>query len=123
MLSLGKYYQHTVPFLRRYTGGMGLRIKKIRKERGLTQVELADMAGISRPHLTQIENETTPANTVRLTAIARALGVQVHELFDDATEAPIKDDILALMAAMSTEDRETLLRMARALVGSGQQQG
>lgn len=95
---------------------MSLRIKELREQRGLSQVTLAGMAGMSRSQLSEIETETKPATQRRLRAIASALGVEVPALFSrDAREA-YRGEIEALMRYMSEQDRMTLLRMARALV-------
>lgn len=94
---------------------MGLRIRQLRKERGLTQAQLSDMAGISRPQLAQIEAETRPANTLRLASIARALQVSVDDLFDAGEEDAYRRLILDLMRDMTPEDRATVLRVAEGL--------
>jgi transcriptional regulator with XRE-family HTH domain len=59
---------------------MSLRIKEIRKALGISQQVLADRCGMSRNHLSEIESEKKPANTLRLTAIAAAMGVPVADL-------------------------------------------
>ncbi|EKD86858.1 MAG: DNA-binding protein [uncultured bacterium] len=57
------------------------RIEQLRKEKGLTQEELAAKAGLHRAYFWDIENGR---NTSIKTAykIARALGVKLSELFD-----------------------------------------
>lgn len=102
-------------FLRFYTLGMGLRIKELRESRGLSQAELGDMARISRSQLSEIENERKPANTIRLAAIAKALGVTVDELFTEDAADTYRTLIIDLMREMSPDDRDAILRMARAL--------
>lgn len=100
-------------FFRAYTPGMGLRIKQLRKAKGLTQAELGDIAGVSRSQLAEIENETAPANTLRLAAIARALEVTVDDLFD--SEDAYRRLILDFMREMAPEDRAHVLRFAESL--------
>jgi putative transcriptional regulator len=115
-----RHNRHALPLLRFYTPGMGLRIKDLRKQAGLTQAELGDKAGISRSQLAEIENETAPANTLRLSAIARALDVSVEELFDlnDGQDA-YRRLILELMRNMSADDRAHILHIAQALAKRG----
>lgn len=102
-----------------YTCHMALRIKTLRTGRGLTQQQLAEMAGISRSQLSEIESETKPANTLRLNAIAAALAVSVDDLFDHAAKDAYRAELFNLMADMDEEDRAAILRMARAMARHG----
>ncbi|HBT01609.1 MAG TPA: XRE family transcriptional regulator [Citreicella sp.] len=95
-----------------YTCPMGLRIKELREAKGWTQLELAERASMSRTQLTMIENETRPANTLRLNAIAAALGVPTEALFESDTKT---SRIMELLRHISPEDQAVLLRMAEAL--------
>src|SRR2546430_9168176 len=56
-------------------------IKPIRAQRGLTQAELARLAGLSRQALNGIENGGAIPSTAIALQLARALGVRVEELF------------------------------------------
>lgn len=94
---------------------MALRIKHLRTERGWSQQHLADKSRMSRSQLAMIEQETRPANTLRLTAIAAALDVQVRDLFD-GTDGVAK--IIDLYAALTPENQETIVRLAEALVAA-----
>jgi DNA-binding XRE family transcriptional regulator len=51
-----------------------------RKTRGLTQQQLAEAAGISKPYLSQIESSKRQGTTEVLAAIAKALGLTVDDL-------------------------------------------
>ena len=57
------------------------RIKDILKERGVTQVELADMLGVSRSSIVKTLAGNPSQET--LEKIATALGVEMWELFAD----------------------------------------
>lgn len=98
-----------------YTLRMSLRIKDLRKERGLSQQELADMAKISRSQLSEIETEAKPANTLRLNAIAAALDVPVDQLFNETARDQYSAEIVQIMADLSAEDRAKLVRVAKAM--------
>ena len=52
-------------------------IRIIRKFRGLTQKDLAEQAGISRPYLTEIETGKKDGSMRAMRAIASALNVDV----------------------------------------------
>lgn len=91
---------------------MALRIKELRLAKGWTQADLADKSRMSRSQLAMIEAETRPANTLRLNAIAHALGVSVEALFS----APDADQVLLdLLRNLSPSDRAILVQMAEAL--------
>lgn len=102
-----------------YTQCMSLRIKTLRNSKGLTQEQLAKMARMSRSQLAEIETEKRPANTLRLNAIASALGVQVEELFDGAQGT---QHIVDVYKRLSAEDQAAILRMAEALAGRAEPQ-
>ena len=55
-------------------------IKKLRRERGLSQEVLSGLAGIGRSHLAMIENGAKNANADTLWQIAEALGIKLSEL-------------------------------------------
>jgi len=51
-----------------------------REHRGLTQVALANSAGISKTYLNEIESGKKPGSVAALAAIARALRVRIEDL-------------------------------------------
>ena len=55
-------------------------IKVWREYRGLTQQQLADKAGISKPYLSQIETGKRTGTTEILSAIAKSLDVSLEEV-------------------------------------------
>jgi DNA-binding XRE family transcriptional regulator len=55
-------------------------IKVWRGFRGLTQQQLADAAGISKPYLSQIETGKRKGSTDILSALAKALNVSLEEV-------------------------------------------
>jgi DNA-binding XRE family transcriptional regulator len=57
-------------------------IKVWREYRGLTQQQLADVAGISKPYLSQIETGKRTGATEVLSAIAKALNVSLDEVVE-----------------------------------------
>lgn len=67
---------------------------------------------MSRSQLAMIERETRPANTIRLNAIASALGVSPEDLFDSGDA---DRQLVDIVKRLSPEDRATLVRMAGAL--------
>ena len=67
-----------------YFRQLGLNISYYRRKKGLTQLQLAEMVGISRTHMSNIEapNMNTPFSIITLFRIAQALDVQLCALFD-----------------------------------------
>ncbi|MBK6645450.1 MAG: helix-turn-helix transcriptional regulator [Anaerolineales bacterium] len=57
-------------------------IKVWREYRGLTQQQLADKAGISKPYLSQIETGKRKGTTDILSAIAKALDVSLDDVVE-----------------------------------------
>lgn len=62
---------------------LGLRIRNIRKERGLTQMELAFRCGMEPSNLNRIEAGRTNPTVRSLTLIANGLGIKLSTLFED----------------------------------------
>ena len=91
---------------------MALRIRQLREAKGWTQADLAERARMSRSQLAMIEAETRPANTLRLNAIAAALGVVPEDLFDSGTE---DGRLSRVLRQLSDEDRSLVLSLAESL--------
>lgn len=60
---------------------LGRRIQKIRKEKGLTQEKLAEKVGISTTWVGYIETGYRRPNLKMIYKVARALGVNVKDIF------------------------------------------
>ncbi|MDK1716394.1 helix-turn-helix domain-containing protein [Dellaglioa algida] len=60
----------------------GERIKKLRKDRGLTQSELAKEIGISRSYMSEIESDKRNMSIKTLTKIATGLDISLSFLLD-----------------------------------------
>ena len=59
---------------------LGRRIKQLRKRRHLSQDQLAERAGISSKHLSEIERGNANITMLAIIAIANSLSVDVAEL-------------------------------------------
>ena len=100
---------------------MGERIAGLRRERGLSQAELAAAMGVSRSAVAQWETDRAGQVTGNLARIAQLLDVSVEVLLHgDAARSPqgLTGDELALLRlyrACSAEWRSELLRTARRL--------
>jgi transcriptional regulator with XRE-family HTH domain len=101
---------------------VGARIRSARRQRSLTQEQLADQVGVSRSAVAQWETGRTGQVTGNLSRIAGVLGVNVEYLMvgDDkraAGQVQQGDELalLRLYRECDPEDRQMLLRTARRL--------
>ena len=67
---------------------IGKRIALLRKEKGLTQEELASHMGVSPQAVSKWENDQTCPDISALPKLARLLGVSVDELLEGKAELP-----------------------------------
>ncbi|MDR2449008.1 MAG: helix-turn-helix domain-containing protein [Prevotellaceae bacterium] len=51
---------------------------KIRKEKGLSTYQLAELTGIRQPHISRLENGRSNASTDTINKVASALGVRIE---------------------------------------------
>lgn len=61
---------------------LGLNIAYYRKERGLSQMQLADKIDISRTHMLRIENNDCAVSLDVIFSIAKELNIPVAKLFE-----------------------------------------
>ena len=60
---------------------LGDRIRKLRKKRGWTQVEMAEKVGIDRSFLADVERGKRNVSILNVESIARGLKVSLSQLF------------------------------------------
>ena len=79
------------------TTALGEKIKKLRKEKGLTLEQLADRADSSKSYIWELENKNPPRPSAeKLSKIAAELGVTIEYLLDQGhkvTEADATDEM------------------------------
>lgn len=83
---------------------LGIEIRRLREDAGLSQAQVADMAGISQSLLSLVENAKVDATVSTVTAIAAALGATAMIGLYPETGPPIRDHLQARMI-------ESLLRI------------
>jgi transcriptional regulator with XRE-family HTH domain len=79
---------------------MGSYVRRLRRARGLTLVQLADLVGLSQPFLSQVERGQARPSMASLNRIAHALGSSQLELVAGA----------AGLARPAVEERHSLVR-------------
>ena len=73
---------------------IGMRIKSLRKDKGLTQKQLAEIAGISRVTLGKLERSQLGAITLRtLDIILDALGYEIDFKYKNKFGLPSLDEL------------------------------
>jgi len=99
---------------------LGKRIKELRKKKGLTQEELGARAGISYKYLGSIERGLENPSFRHLAKIARALGVELSELFQfhhlEPSREKLLKDINQLLSRMSDSQLQLAYRLLKAIV-------
>lgn len=92
---------------------MPMRLKQIRKAKGLSQADLADMIGVNQSTISKMENGEQGCTIEKFQAYAAAVGVGLSDLFaDDRTAA--EDVLVSAFRALSPERQKGWLDMAKA---------
>lgn len=61
----------------------GLRVKELRLEKGLSQEKLANLAGVDRTYMTQVENGSRNLSIQNIKKICNALEITLGQFFDN----------------------------------------
>lgn len=96
---------------------IGLRIRSMRKLRGLTQEKLAEKAEISVVHMSHIETNDTKVSLPVLVKIADALDVRVDALLYDEPRGGASisvDEIAAVLATCDAAQLKIIADIVRA---------
>ena len=97
---------------------VGERIRKMRKERGITQVQLSKMTGISQSSISDLEKLTNNPSTVTLQLIAKALNCSVSVLLGEDEKKPatngdgLRDEVVSLLLDLSDDDLQEMRNYA-----------
>ncbi|WP_217630619.1 helix-turn-helix domain-containing protein [Paracoccus tibetensis] len=87
-------------------------IARLRKARGLRQNDLADMVGVTQPHISRIEKGDEGPPLALFRQIADALQVQLPALFtDERTE--VEEVLISVFRDLPESRRQAWLEMAR----------
>jgi transcriptional regulator with XRE-family HTH domain len=99
---------------------LGRRLRYLRNRQGLTQEQLGEKANIDYKYLGGIERGERNPSTDNLSKIAKALGVNLHELFifehetEDTRE--LKKRIDELLKEASKKEFKTIYRVIEAIL-------
>lgn len=97
---------------------LGLRIRRVRKERGLTQQTLAELSHQEPSNISHIERGATKLGLPTLVSIANALGVTADDLLCDSlasADTAYIAEAEQLLSDCSHREKQILLGTMRAL--------
>ncbi len=89
-------------------------LARIRRDRGLSQQKLADMAGVHQATISKLENGNLNPTLENIVAIADALKVEAHQLFD---LPELKARVLAAIDRIPAEKLEAALVVLETMAG------
>ncbi|MBL4761704.1 MAG: helix-turn-helix transcriptional regulator [Gammaproteobacteria bacterium] len=87
---------------------MKLKIRQLRKAKGLTQDYVAALLGVSIPHLSEMERELKNINKHQLSKLREIYGVPVWELFE--FEDGSDEQILAKTIGKLTDSNKDVVK-------------
>lgn len=98
---------------------IGMRIKKIRKSKKMTQEKLSELSNISPQHLSQIESAKTKLSLPTLINICNALNVTTDNILCDVltadTTEQLSSDIAEVFNGCSADEVYLMLAVAEKL--------
>jgi transcriptional regulator with XRE-family HTH domain len=96
---------------------LGQRIRLMRKRKGLTQLHLSELVGLSPTYISYIESGYKSMSLATFIEIANALNVTADELLIDSLENTVKvsnHELAALLSDCSEYEKKILLDVASA---------
>jgi transcriptional regulator with XRE-family HTH domain len=97
---------------------LGMRVREVRKLRGLSQERLAEKVGVDPKQISRIEGNKSAPSLDTLEAIARSLQVEMKDLLDFQHligEESIEDQALRLLLLMDDQTKRLAIRILRSL--------
>ena len=102
------------------SGNFGQRLKRLRKARKLSLVELDEKSGLSFSHLSRYERGVTKPSVDGLQRLSEALEVSIAALMDDDASLQVADpeirQQLQEIESLPDEDRHVLKRLINAFL-------
>lgn len=98
---------------------LGLRIKELRKKRGLTQEELAEKAEISPPSVSKIESGIFHPSEENLEKIAQILNVEIYELYlfnGFKPKEELKEDLHKTIDSINEKELKLIYKLIKSVL-------
>lgn len=96
---------------------LGKEIRDLRRKRGLTQEQLAELADLSTPYVSHLERGTKKASLAVLVRLAESLGVTVDQLLTGnqvTDKAAYYSEVHELLEDCSVRERAVLTEIVSA---------
>lgn len=94
---------------------LGRNIQRLRRAKGYTQQQLAEMVGISTNYLSDIERGKNSARIDKLVAVINALGCSADDIFEDVIDHAPDIDISAKAEQLSPQQAAVVSAVIDAL--------
>lgn len=97
---------------------LGMRVREVRKLRGLSQEKLAEKVGVDPKQISRIEGGKSAPSLDTLEAIAKHLQVEMKDLFDFQHLVPqetLEDQALRLLGMMDERTKTIAMRILHTL--------
>lgn len=92
---------------------IGNRIRDAREQKGLTQMKLAELVGMSTIAISNIEIGKSSPNLKNITIIAEILGVSIDKLVADKNSDKYKEYIQEIVLKLNKMDENGLKHISR----------
>jgi len=99
---------------------LGSRIKELRRARGLSQEELAELIGIEPQHMSRIETGGSAPTVERMEKLCAVFGIELRVLFDFghlADREPQLESIEKMLKDLDENDLKVVYRVIRSFKG------
>lgn len=97
---------------------LGMRIREVRKQRGLSQERLAEKVGVDPKQISRIEGGKSAPSLDTLEAIAKHLQVEIKDLFEFqhlVAEERIEDQAVRMLGLMDEKTKLLAMRILQTL--------
>lgn len=97
---------------------IGMRIKEVREQRGMTQAELAERAELSSQYLSQVETAKKQVSLKALVHIANALEINIDSLLRGnqvGDKQEYQNELIELLKDCSAFEKRVIFEQARAI--------
>jgi transcriptional regulator with XRE-family HTH domain len=95
----------------------GQRIKKLRMQKGLSQVKVAEALDVTPGYVSNVENNRTAMSLKKMIGFADLLNISLDELVGNITPdyktAAVNHQLMQEISQLNSEEHEKLLKMIR----------